>query len=76
MSQNAMSDWMRRALESEDGECISAGARLIHLRSNGIYTIDLSGIPTTQHEAVLAELRERVNQIRSQVAVGQSVPAV
>jgi hypothetical protein len=64
MSQPAVSDWLRQAMESEDGECISAGARLVHLRAKGIYTIDLSGIPPAEHEAVLAELREVIRQKR------------
>ena len=63
---NPTDDLYRKALEAEDGQPISAGARVAHIRDSlatgrGFYA-DLSAVPEAKRQAVIAELNELVRR--------------
>ena len=59
----------RQAAEAEEGEPISAGARVTHVRaaleSGRAMYLDLSGVPDDQRAAVVAQIKELVTRASS-----------
>jgi hypothetical protein len=59
-------DLYRKALEAEDGQPISAGARIAHVRealaTGRAFYADLSAVPEEKRRALIAELNELVRR--------------
>ena len=66
MTQSSREERFRQAAEAEDGMPVSAGARVLHVRSavesgRALY-IDLSGVPDERRPTVVAEIKELVHR--------------
>jgi hypothetical protein len=71
MTNTSPEELFRQAAEVEGGMPLSAGARVVHLRSavesgHACY-IDLSGVPEEKRPAVMAEIKELVNRAKAHV---------
>lgn len=60
-------DRFRQAAEAEDGQQVSAGARVGHVRAavesgRGLY-IDLSAVPSTERPELVARIRSFVDAV-------------
>lgn len=57
---NTTDERYRQALEAEDGQPVSAGARVAHVRdalaAGRAYYVDLSAVPEDKRGALIAEL--------------------
>jgi hypothetical protein len=63
---NPTDELYRQALEAENGQPISAGARVAHIREalatgRGFFA-DLSAVPEAKRQALIAELNELVRR--------------
>jgi hypothetical protein len=62
-------DLYRKALESESGESVSAGARVAHVRSTiesgRAMFVNLSAVPAEKRPALIAEINELIKQAES-----------
>lgn len=69
---NPTGDLNRNALEAEDGEPISAGARVAHVReavaAGRAFYADLSAVPEDKRRALIAELSELVRRASESAA--------
>jgi hypothetical protein len=69
---NQPDELYRKALEAEDGQPVSAGARLSHVRdalaSGRAFYADLSGVPEDKRRTLIAELSELVRRAESPAA--------
>lgn len=66
MTHASSEELFRQAAEAENGMPVSAGARVAHLRSalasGRAFYVDLSGVPEDQRPALVAEIKELVQQ--------------
>jgi hypothetical protein len=68
MTNPTADDLYRKALETEAGEPISAGARVAHVRalleSGRALYVDLSSVPEEDRPALVSQIRELVNRAK------------
>ncbi len=66
MTPSQPSDKYRKAMEAEDGEPVSAGARVAHVKaaaeSGRIAQFDLTAVPVELRPALLVEIRELIRE--------------
>jgi hypothetical protein len=66
MTHASREELFRQAAEAEGGMPVSAGARVIHVRlaveSGRAFYVDLSGVPEDKRPALVAQIKELVNQ--------------
>lgn len=86
MTNSSTDNLFRQVAEAEDGICVSAGARLAHVRlaleSGRAVTIDLSEVPEGLRTSLVAVIREMVSLAAGRLpkgdpkaGVGSSIPA-
>ena len=63
---NSTDELYRKALEAEDGQPVSAGARVAHVReavaAGRAFFADLTAVPQDKRPALIAELNELVRR--------------
>jgi hypothetical protein len=69
MSHRSRDKLFRQAAEAEGGMPVSAGARIIHVRTaeqkgRAVY-VDLSAVPEEKRAAVIVQIKELVNRASS-----------
>jgi hypothetical protein len=66
MTNASPDDLYRKALEAEDGEPISAGARVAHVQlsveSGRTCYVDLSGVPADERAALVTRIKKMVTE--------------
>jgi hypothetical protein len=69
MTNLSPEDLYRKALEEEDGDPVSAGARIAHVKSaiqSGLALyVNLSAIPAEKRPAVIAEINDIIKRAES-----------
>ena len=79
MTQNPPDDRYRKALEADDGEPVSAGARVAHVRaaaeSGRSVQVDLSDVPAELRPSLLVEIRELIRERAARAAKSGQVSA-
>lgn len=79
MSQTARDDLFRQAAEAEGGMPVSAGARIIHVRTAGekgrAFYVDLSGIPEEKRAALILQIKELVQRASASPTNADARPA-
>lgn len=72
MTQNPPGDQYRAALEADDGQPISAGARVAHVKASAeagrSVQLDLSDVPVELRPALLVQIRELVREHAARAA--------
>lgn len=79
MTQNPPNDLYRKAMETDDGEPVSAGARVAHVKaaaeSGRSVQVDLSDVPAELRPALLVEIRELIRERAARAAKAGQVSA-
>jgi hypothetical protein len=77
MMPNTPSDAYRKAMEADDGQPISAGARVAHVKAAAeagrSVQIDLSDVPSELRPALLVEIRELIREHAARAARSRQV---
>ncbi|HEX4611009.1 MAG TPA: hypothetical protein VH092_22655 [Urbifossiella sp.] len=72
MTQNPPNDPYRKAMESDDGFPVSAGARMAHVKAAAeagrSVQVDLSDVPAELRPALLVEIRELIQERAARAA--------
>jgi hypothetical protein len=80
MTNTSPDELYRNALQAEDGEAISAGARVSHVQAaaqagRAVY-VDLSAVPEEKRPALIAEINELVRRVTKSPSPQTPVPGV
>ncbi len=66
MNRNSPEERFREAAEAEDGISVSAGARIVHVRSaveaGRVFYVDLSSLPEEDRPSLVAEIKDLVDR--------------
>jgi hypothetical protein len=69
MTKQSSESRFRKAAQAEDGEPVSAGARVAHVRlateSGRVVVVDLAGVPDAERPALIAEIKNLVDKARA-----------
>jgi hypothetical protein len=79
MNQSSPNDSYRKAMEADDGEPVSAGARVAHVKAaaeaSRSVEFDLSDVPADLRPALLVEIRELIRERAARAAKSPHVGA-
>ena len=77
MTPNTPSDAYRKAMEGDDGQPVSAGARVAHVKAaaeaSRSVQLDLSDVPVELRPALLVEIRELIREHAARAARSRQV---
>ena len=80
MTQNTPSNAYRKAMEADDGQPVSAGARVAHVKAAAeagrSVQFDLSDVPAEFRPALLVEIRELIREHAARAARSRQVGPV
>ncbi len=79
MTRTSSEERFREAAEAEGGIPVSAGARISHVRmavgAGRVFYVDLSSLPEDERPAVVAEIKDLVDQAVARVSAKGVNPA-
>jgi hypothetical protein len=79
MSRDSTEERFREAAEAEGGMPVSAGARILHVRSateaGRVFYVDLSDLPEEDRPAVVAAIKQLVDRAVAQASAKSPNPA-
>jgi len=77
MTQPVPSDRYRQAIEADDGEPVSAGARVAHVKAAAeagrSVHLDLSDVPAELRPALLVEIQELIRERAARAAKSRQI---